>query len=181
MVGGDVSHFRSFTRRVHPDGRVIVPADHAFKAMHYGECPVFDGLDYSYATHVKDAYDLFFRIPDDRRKWEVIVDRNGAGMVHASTWRLKGRKMFVWGMGKGSRRWNDCVAVPNMPFQEIQAGLDYTQNHSVPMPSATEWTWTEAMSFFDADPVKVHSPDWKSSARNIKPPLKLWRMVSAHA
>jgi len=147
----------------YPDGRVIVPAEYAFKGLYYDKCPTYDGLDYSYATHINNAYDLFFHIPDEQRKWEVIVDKDGAGMVHASTPRLKGRKMFVWGMGDGSRRFNDFLGVKDTPFQEIQAGLAYTQAHSIPMPAQTEWTWTEAMSFFEADPSKLHSTDWNEA------------------
>jgi hypothetical protein len=144
-------------------GRVITPADTTYHGMTVYDCPVINGLDYSYSTRVRRAYDLFFRIPPDRRPWEVYVDRDGRGYVHTSTRRLRGRKLFAWGMAQGGRRWGEYLAVDNMPYTEIQAGLAYTQYHTARMPAKTEWSWTEAMGYFEADATRLHSEDWQEA------------------
>jgi hypothetical protein len=144
-------------------GRVIVPADTAYHGMTVYDCPVIKDLDYSYPTRVRRAYDLFFRIPQERRPWEVYADREGRGYFHTSTGRLRGRKLFAWGMAQGGRRWSEYLAVPCMPHMEIQAGLVYTQSHSARMPAKAEWTWTEAMGYFEADPVPLHSETWQEA------------------
>ena len=152
----------------YPGGRVLCPADTAYKGATVVDCPVINGLDYSYATRINNAYDLFFRIPPGQRPWEAIVDRDGNGMIHTSTRRLRGRKMFAWGMGPGSRRWNEHLAVPDFPFQEIQAGLAPTQSHSVPMPAKTAWTWTEAYGYFESDPRRTHAPNWREACEEAE-------------
>jgi tetratricopeptide (TPR) repeat protein len=147
----------------YPGGRVLSPADTAYKGLTVRDCPVIDGVDQSYATRVNGAYDLFFRIPDNHRRWEVLVDADGKGMVHTSTDRLRGRKQFAWGMGPGSRRWNEYLSRPGMAYLEIQAGLAYTQTHTLPMLAGAEWSWTEAFGYFESDRKKIHSPDWREA------------------
>jgi tetratricopeptide (TPR) repeat protein len=144
-------------------GRVLAPADTTYHGLAVHTCPVINGIDYSYSTRVRRSYDLFFRIPRDRRPWEAYLDREGQGFVHTSTWRLRGRKQFAWGMGQGGRRWAEYLAVPDMPHLEIQAGLATTQSHTVPMPAESEWTWTEAMGYFQVDPGKAHSENWQEA------------------
>lgn len=144
-------------------GRVITPADTTYHGMTVYDCPVIKGLDYSYPTQVRRAYDLFFRIPPERRPWEVYVDRDGRGYVHTSTARLKGRKLFAWGMAQGGRRWGEYLAIPGKPHMEIQAGLMYTQSHSARMPAKSQWTWTEAMGYFEGDAARLHSDDWREA------------------
>lgn len=149
----------------HEGGRVLAPADTAYRGRTVFECPVYGGIDHSYSTRVNRAYDLFFRIPKDRRPWEAYFGPDGCGFVHTSTARLIGRKQFAWGMGRGGRRWCEYLAVPDMPYIEVQAGLAYTQSHTVPMPRRTEWTWTEAMGYFEGDPALLHSESWQQAYR----------------
>ena len=144
----------------HDGGRVLAPAETAYLGRKVHDCPVIDGLDFSYSTRVRRSYDLFFRIPRDRRPWEAYVDDAGRGFVHTSTGRLRGRKLFAWGMGQGGRRWGEYLAEPGMPYVEVQAGLAYTQSHTVPMPGGAEWAWTEAMGAFSGDRELLHSEDW---------------------
>ena len=144
-------------------GRVLTPADTTYFGLSVHDCCVINGIDYSYSTRVRHSYDLFFRIPKDRRPWEAYFDRDGRGFIHTSTWRLRGRKQFAWGMGQGGRRWGEYLAAPDMPHLEIQAGLAYTQSHTIPMPSKTEWTWTEAMGYFESDPALTHSESWQEA------------------
>ncbi len=143
--------------------RVLVPADTTYHGLTVYDCPLIRGLDYSYSTQVKRSYDLFFRMPDGQRRWEAYFDRDGRGFIHTSTARLRGRKLFAWGMGQGGRRWGEYLAAPDMPYVEIQAGLAYTQSHTVPMPARTAWNWTEAMGYFEGDPALLHSTNWQEA------------------
>jgi hypothetical protein len=147
----------------HDGGRVLAPADTTYHGLSVYDCPVINGIDYSYSTRVRRSYDLFFRIPQGHRPWEAYFDHAGEGFVHTSTARLRGRKQFAWGMGQGGRRWGDYLAVPDMPYLEIQAGLAYTQSHTVPMPGQTAWNWTEAMGHFAGDAERLHSENWQEA------------------
>lgn len=147
----------------YPGGRVIVPADTTYHGLHVHDCPVINDIDYSYCTQIKRAYDLFFRIPPGQRPWEVSVDQGGEGIVHTSTARLRGRKLFAWGMNQGGRRWQEFLHTPGYDNKEIQAGLAYTQSHSVRMPAGEQWTWTEAIGYFAMDPAKAHSQSWQEA------------------
>lgn len=146
-----------------PGGRVITPADTTYHGLKVWDCPVINGIDYSYCTQVKRAYDLFFRILPGQRPWEVSVDREGAGIVHTSTARLRGRKLFAWGMNQGGRRWQEFLHAPGYNNKEIQAGLAYTQSHSARMPAREQWTWTEAIGHFAMDASKAHSANWQEA------------------
>ena len=147
----------------YPGGRVITPADTTYHGLKVWDCPVINDIDYSYCTSVKRAYDLFFRIPPGQRPWEVSVDREGRGIVHTSTGRLRGRKLFAWGMNQGGRRWQEFLHTAGHNNKEIQAGLAYTQSHSARMPARAEWTWTEAIGAFAMDPEAAHSKSWQEA------------------
>lgn len=136
--------------------RVIVPADTAFKFTKCLEVPILDGVDHTYPTRVDHTYDLYFRIPPKDRKWLAAVDRDGTGLLHVSTPRLLGRKMFTWGSGPGGKRWQEYLNGPGERFFEVQAGLARTQYHSLPMPAGAVWSWTEAFGHLHVDPAKAH-------------------------
>jgi hypothetical protein len=93
------------------------------------------------------------------------LDASGRGLVQASTARLRGRKMFVWGSTQGSRRWQEYLAAPGCAYLEIQAGLARTQLESLPMPPLAQWTWTEAYGLLEADAAAVHNTDWNAAWR----------------
>ena len=148
-----------------PRTRTIVPADssiHGVSQLGFAlaNVPMEDGCDITYPANAPHARGVFFRIPDDHRKWIASVDREGRGIFHASTACLLGRKMFVFGMNNGGRRWQEYLMVPGEAYYEIQAGLARTQEQCVPMPANTEWTWTEAFGYLDIDPSRAHSSDW---------------------
>ncbi len=146
------------------DGRrVITPADTAYRITELVELPVVRGIDETYPENSNRSYDFFFRIPKGHRPWMAYVDSDGAGLVHTSTARLVGRKMFAWGRGQGGKRWQRHLNGPGQQFMEIQAGLATTQMHSVPMPGKTEWTWTEAYGHIETDPTQTHSPNWQTA------------------
>ena len=117
----------------------------------------------TYSTRCPHAADFFSRIPDDRRRWVAALGGDGTGFFEASTQRLRGRKLFCWGMGAGGRQWQEFLAAPGHAYIEIQAGLARTQMETLPMPGRTEWSWTEAFGYVDADPALVHGADWPAA------------------
>ena len=156
-----------------PDIRVLVPADRAYNHGYRGmlsqvPIPIFGNIDVTYATHAPAAGDFFYRIPDGHRPWIAALDGSGRGLFQASTSRLVGRKLFVWGMGPGGRRWQDFLSEPGHPYVELQAGLSWTQSHCVPMPAGAEWSWLEAYGLMEADPTVVHGPDWPAAWQAVE-------------
>jgi hypothetical protein len=153
-----------------PGARTLVPADetvcHDRTALHFLKpLPHIFDTDISYATQVPFSNSFFFRIPDGQRRWVAVLDEQGAGFVETSTDTLRGRKMFAWGMGQGGRRWQEYLSMPGHAYLEIQAGVARTQMECLPLPAHTEWTWTEAFGFLQADRKSVHSRDWSSAWR----------------
>jgi len=153
-----------------PDIRTLVPADTVLHHKPKGEIgvvdlPVTGEPDATYATNAAFAKEFFFRIPDEHRHWIASLDGAGTGLFQASTSRLRGRKMFMFGMNPGGRHWQEYLAVPGAAYLEIQAGLARTQIESVPMPAKARWEWTEAFGLLEADAAKVHSQDWSEAWR----------------
>ncbi len=146
------------------DTRVIVPADLAYRFNYRGldvvPVPDAEGTDISYATNLGRAADFFFHIPDGQRHWIAALDGEGRGLAQISTERLKGRKLFLWGMDAGGRTWQEFLAEPGHAYLEIQAGLARTQMEHLPMPARAEWAWLEAYGLAEADPAAVHGSDW---------------------
>ena len=144
--------------------RVIVPAtetyvNHGSDPVYVHDIPMFDGVDTSYPTNHTEATDHFYKIPAEERKFEAYLEADGKGIVHASTSRLKGRKMFVWGTSIGGESWQKQLTNEEgwkQPYLEIQAGLAYTQNESLPFPPHTAWEWLEAYCPAQLDPKDVH-------------------------
>lgn len=171
------------------DVRVLVPADSAlcnpyWKAMQVAPLPAAAGRDMTYSTRAPHACDFFSRIPDGQRRWIAALDASGSGLFHTSTDRLKGRKLFCWGMGPGGRQWQEFLAEPGVAYIEVQAGLARTQMECVPMPARAEWAWTEAFGLLQADPSAVHGADWERAWRSadeaIEALLPRARVAEAH-
>jgi tetratricopeptide (TPR) repeat protein len=159
-----------------PDTRVIVPAESAYRYT-YDQLdkipvPTHAGLDYTYATRNARAADFFFHIPDDAWPWIAALDGNGAGLVQVSTQRLKGRKLFVWGMGRGGRKWQEFLSEPEQAYFEIQAGLARTQLEHLPMPAKAEWEWLEAYGLLEANASQVHGSDWRRAINAVEVSLQ---------
>ncbi len=154
-----------------PDMRVIVPADQAFTYEYGGKTsmvsiPYDHGHDVTYPTNSPFARDYFFRIPDGQRPWIAALDKSGCGLIHASTSRLVGRKLFAWGMNPGGRRWQEFISGPGSKC-EIQAGLARTQMECLPMPPHSQWCWLEAFGLCEADPAVTHGSQWHQAVRHV--------------
>ena len=145
-------------------GRVIVPADDTYvnqgtKPVFKAKLPYVEDFDASYPTLHKVATDHFYKLRADSRKYEAYVLKDGHGMIHASTRRLKGRKLFVWGSSAGGQNWQKLLTNEEgwkQPYLEIQAGLACTQNESLPFPPNSAWEWLEAYGAVSIEPEKVH-------------------------
>lgn len=160
--------------------RVLVPADWAVSFSYSGPLsripiPVPDPakpVDVTYPTNLPSARDFFFRIPDGRRPWIASLDAQGRGLVQASTDRLAGRKLFVWGMSPGGRTWQSFLATPGTAYVEIQAGLGRTQTECVPMPVGEDWSWLECYGLMEADAAKAHGKDWAAATGDVEARLE---------
>ena len=151
-----------------PDGRVIVPADSAYRYAYDGNLtespiPYVDGKDLSHPHEFNGSGDSFYHMSEGRRPWIAAVDRQGRGFVQTSTSLLKGRKLFVWGMRAGGRRWQEFLSVRGAPYIELQAGLTATQWEYATMPGCTQWAWLEAYGPIAAEPDVVHGRDWQAA------------------
>lgn len=160
-----------------PELRVLAPADEAYKYGYQGKMikvpiPISDGVDLSYPENYNRSADCFYCIDENQQPWITALDKNGQGLIHTSTSKLRGRKLFVWGMGSGGRHWQEFLSVPNSPYIEIQAGLARTQSEYLTMPSETEWTWLEAYGLMQAEPEVVYDSDWNAAYKFIDRKLK---------
>jgi hypothetical protein len=173
-----------------PDIRVLAPANDCYTYVIGGKwgvssLPVVTGLDVSYSTNVRRAWEFFFRISAGHPRWVAALDRQGTGLFQTSTARLAGRKLFCWGMAQGGRHWQDFLSHSGQPYIEIQAGLASTQAECLPMPARAEWAWTEAFGLLAADPAKVHGSDWpqawQAAEASIERQLPADRLNALHA
>lgn len=160
-----------------PDTRVLAPADTAWhfdytQALNRVRVPrpggdVRDGdggTDISYTTRSEHAADYFFEIEGDDRRWVTALDGDGHGLVQTSTDVLRGRKLFLWGQGRGGRRWQEWLTEPGTGgYLEIQAGLARTQLEHIPMAADSAFSWLEAYGPLHADPALVHGEDWQGA------------------
>jgi len=155
-----------------PDRRVIAPADsvihNAKGGLACAKLPMLDGCDLTYPTSITGSREMFFRIDEGCRPWIACLDECGRGLVHASTPRLRGRKMFAWGSGRGGRRWQEHLLGPGRAYLEIQGGLARTQLESLPMPANAEWAWTEAFGLMCVGSAKAHSSDWTEARTSVQ-------------
>ena len=147
------------------DVRVLAPADQAWQFAYDSPLrrvpiPVHDGLDRTYPTRASGAADYFFAIDDGQRRWIAALDGQGTGLVHTSTDRLRGRKLFLWGKSPGGDHWQQWLAQPGHEYLEIQAGLARTQLEHLPMPARAAWSWVEAYGLLRSDAGAVHGDDW---------------------
>jgi len=153
-----------------PDIRTLVPADRVLAHDAQGRLglhplPAPDGFDSTRATAHPHAWEGFFHL-GDVRPFVAAADGSGRGLVETSTRRLRGRKMFAWGMDPSGRWWQRRLGDGAFAYYEIQAGLARTQLECVPMPGRDRWAWTEAFGPFSGDPALTHGADWSAAWRH---------------
>lgn len=165
------------------DVRVIVPASKAFRFGYGGKLkkipvPQMDGMDISYTMQLPQAMDFFFDLDADKsggrcqRRWISAVGGDGQGFVQTSTDLLKGRKLFVWGMGAGGRNWQTFLAQKGCQYLEIQAGLAHTQLEHLPMDANASLSWLEAYGPINVDAARTHSDDWSAAQDEVEQALE---------
>ncbi|MBO7741175.1 MAG: DUF5107 domain-containing protein [Victivallales bacterium] len=162
-----------------PECRVILPAKDAFvnkydqATTHYivakenlgTDAEI--GFDGTFPARNRNAKDYFFNIPREQKKFETIVYPDGYGVLFASTSRLQGRKLFVWGQGEGAKNWQLKLAPAELGgYVEIQGGVCKSQWEYMPMPAKTAWEWIEAYGAFSADPEKCYG-NWDDAVEYV--------------
>ncbi|MFD5892726.1 DUF5107 domain-containing protein [Streptomyces sp. NPDC060366] len=159
--------------------RVLAPAD---EAWHFGyerslrrvPVPEYDGVDRTYPLRGEYPADYFYEVPLDARKWITSLDADGHGLVQTSTDTLRGRKLFLWGAGRGGRRWQRWLTEPGTPgYAEIQAGLARTQLEHVKLEGHDDFSWLESYGPLETDPAAVHGADWDAARAEVADRLEL--------
>jgi len=159
-----------------PDVRVLAPASQSVYVdyagdvgdLAYGQAalpglPTIGGKDGTYSKNLSFTNEFFFQCQKAEMPWQAALDARGTGFVEASTHPLNVRKLFCWGMHRGGRRWKEFLSGPGHDYIELQAGLAPTQQHTVPMPACSQWSWIQAFGYVQADPAKVHGADWAAA------------------
>jgi tetratricopeptide (TPR) repeat protein len=128
--------------------RVLVPSRSAFeftytRRLRRVPVPRSGGLDLSYPQAAPRTADHFFELDRGTLPWIAAVDPAGAGLLHVSSRRLHGRKLFAWGTSPGGRRWQEFLTGATESYFEIQAGLTTTQLEHLPLGPGASWSWTE--------------------------------------
>ena len=162
-----------------PKTRVIVPTRESFVSFynsdHYvldkTEVPYAFDTDTSYSLNLKRSLDFFYKIPPKNDKWIATADEDGKGLLQYSENILKGRKLFLWGTGKGGRHWNEFLSEKNSAYIEIQAGLMHTQLEHFIMPAKSRIEFVEAYATMVGDKEKLHSPDFDLAVSEVNKKL----------
>ncbi len=158
---------------VRPDTRVLAPADRAFRTEYphglgVAAIPSDGDDDVTFPGRHIHAADFFFDIPSAKRPWIAAVDGDGTGIAHVSTSRLRGRKLFVWGTGRGGSRWQQWLSHGGEEvYAEIQAGLAPTQFEHMTMPAGATWSWTEAFGAIAVDADQSHAAPWATAVSHV--------------
>jgi len=155
------------------DLRVLAPAEESVYVdyggkgggLTYGQghlpgLPTVGGKDGTYSKNLNFTNEFFFQCQGAEMPWQAALDGRGTGFAEASTHPLIVRKVFCWGMHQGGSSWKEFLSLPNQDYLEIQAGLAPTQQHTIPMPAGDDWHWTQAFGYLEADPNKIHGPEW---------------------
>ncbi|MBR6009400.1 MAG: DUF5107 domain-containing protein [Clostridia bacterium] len=137
-------------------------------------------IDITYPDNNPVSVDYFFRTDKTRRMYTCQLSKEGYGLFQASTSRLVGRKIFVWGQGPGGRKWQEYLSGEGCDgkYCEIQCGLAHTQSEHIPMPPRTAWEWLEIYGAMNADGKKVHS-DWDTARGEVE--SRIDSLISAEA
>ncbi len=183
------------------DVRVVVPADKAFRYGYGGklakvpvpymtaEADKLRGeaarlarenggrLDWGITrpTTLPQSMDFFFDVPKEARPFIAAPGKDGYGMCQTSTGELRGRKLFVWGMGTGGRHWQEFLAREGCAYIELQAGLAKTQLEHLPMKGGESISWLESYGAVQADPAAVQGEDYSAAVASVANALEAVR------
>ena len=155
--------------------RVLIPAKKGLYCRYRNgnyeitkiELPYYNDVDISYPTNLINVMDLFYDTSENDYNWMTCLDKNGIGLIHFSTERLMGRKLFVWGMGDGSRHWQEFLSIPQKTYIELQAGLAKTQLECKPMEPNGVWEWEEAYGLIECEPDIIHDLDYYKVLKEV--------------
>jgi len=156
--------------------RIIVPSDETIVSSYMQEhylvdkttVPVSNGIDITYPQNVPVSQDYFYKLREESGKWIASAEKDGTGLIQGSTQFLKGRKLFIWGMGQGGRNWGEFLSGGGRPYIEIQAGMLTTQLEHITMPPQTQWEWTESYTSLCGDKVRLHSSSWNDAVSEVE-------------
>ena len=180
------------------DVRVVVPAHQAFRFGYGGKTAKVDipymtveadkltgqsaklvreaggtqDWDISHTTQIPQAMDFFFDVHKQARPFISALDKDGYGMCQTSTHELRGRKLFVWGMGEGGRHWQTFLAKEGCAYIEIQSGLARTQLEHLPMAGGATISWLESYGPVSANAQRVHGKDWEQAIAAVDEALE---------
>ncbi|NWK57304.1 DUF5107 domain-containing protein [Verrucomicrobiaceae bacterium N1E253] len=163
--------------------RVLAPAqqsifvDYRNGGLSYGQTalpgmPPIHGQDGTYPANINLTCEFFYQCQDVALPWQAALDGEGSGFVECSTHPLNVRKLFSWGTHQGGTHWQNFLSDSGKPYIEIQAGLAPTQQHTVQMPGHSQWQWTQAFGYLEADSGKVHHSDWLEAWQAVDTSLK---------
>lgn len=131
--------------------------------------------DITKTTTLPQSMDFFFDVPQDVRPFIAAPGGDGYGMCQTSTGELRGRKLFVWGMGTGGRHWQEFLSQPDSAYIELQAGLAKTQLEHLPMKGGESISWLESYGAVQADPSLVHGKDYAAAVASVADALEAAR------
>lgn len=139
--------------------------------------PKYAGFDASYPQNFPTSNGLFFDTLNYEKPWIATCNKDGSGIMHASTKNLVGRKFFVWGTHQGGRRWENFLSETGKgAYLEIQAGITPTQVQTTEFPVKSSIAWTECICALGADAEKAHNSDWRKANDHIQSHID--RMIS---
>ncbi|MFS0912253.1 DUF5107 domain-containing protein [Microbacterium sp. 179-I 3D2 NHS] len=161
-----------------PEGvRVVVPAERAWECD-YAErwmrrVPrTEEAVDRTRPTEFRTAADFFWEVDEPGRPWIASIGPDGRGIVQSSSRALRGRKLFLWGRGKGGRTWQRWLSPAGGDYLEIQAGLARTQLEHLAMPAGARWSWLETYGPIQADASVTHGDDWDAARSAVRDGLR---------
>ncbi len=139
--------------------------------------PNYDGIDITYPLNSPKAKDYFFKTKEEKRKYIAHLDKDGYGLLQFSSSLLRGRKLFVWGTGKGADRWQEYLSgddghgkYSDGKYCEIQCGLARTQYEVLPMPAKKVYEWIEYYGALSVCPQDIHG-DFSKAQETVEKAL----------
>lgn len=155
--------------------RIIVPAKGSFLSSYgkggyfvdYVAIPKYEGRDVTYPHNAVNSNDFFYDIESDEDKWIAAVDGDGKGLLQLSPKEMIGRKLFVWGRGRGGRNWGNFLTSDGSRYVEIQAGLAKTQLQHIKIKPESSIEWVEAYTAVNIDKTQAHG-DYSVAINAVK-------------